>query len=356
MDRAVIPCRGNSHARVRQLPRVSFALVTKHVVLVDHDERLGQARELVERSIERRRGRMFAGVGVRRVGVPEPFHGAPCQPGPIREAGVGSRVEPGIRNRVEQHLEADLRAAALLGHQGHRRGHVAPDAVARDCEAQWINAQAFAMVDHVAGRGVSLLDGDRIAGFRRSGVVDEHNRRLHAHRDLAEEAIVSVPIAHNPSAAMKIHYHRQRSDGSGRANDPHRHRPGGADREGDILDLRARLADRYRLRSNENRTCRVGRQGVDRRRIGQPIDELFSVGLQQRLGRVGRHEFSPVTSMLVRLACLLEGPRRGSGQDVGLPVEGGDQAVNTVILQDGGEFRASCRHLADRAVEINVGD
>jgi hypothetical protein len=33
---------------------------------------------------------------------PEPFHGALRQPRPIREAGVGSRGEAGIRNRVEQ--------------------------------------------------------------------------------------------------------------------------------------------------------------------------------------------------------------------------------------------------------------
>ena len=93
----------------------------------------------------------------------------------------------------------------------------------------------------------------------------------------------------DPAAAMKIHYRREQSDGSGWANNPHLHRSGGADRKGDILDLRARLTDRYRLSSNENGTCLVGRQRVDRRRIGQPIDELLRVGLQDRLDRINCH-------------------------------------------------------------------
>src|SRR5882762_191030 len=33
-----------------------------------------------------------------------------------------------------------------------------------------------------------------------------------------------------------------------------------------------------------------------------------------------------------------------------------DQAVDAVGLQDGGKFGAAGRHLADRAVEIDVGD
>ncbi len=48
VDCAVIPGRGDPHAGVRQHAGVGLALVTEHIVLGDHDERLGQARELVE--------------------------------------------------------------------------------------------------------------------------------------------------------------------------------------------------------------------------------------------------------------------------------------------------------------------
>src|SRR5882672_4425257 len=46
----------------------------------------------------------------------------------------------------------------------------------------------------------------------------------------------------------------------------------------------------------------------------------------------------------------------GSGENVGLAIEGGDKAVDAVGPQDGGEFGAAGRHLANRAVEIDVGD
>jgi hypothetical protein len=37
-------------------------------------------------------------------------------------------------------------------------------------------------------------------------------------------------------------------------------------------------------------------------------------------------------------------------------VERRNQTVNAVVLQDGGEFGAACRHFADGAIEVNVGN
>jgi hypothetical protein len=108
---------------------------------------------------------------------------------------------------------------------------------------------------------------------------------------------VRVPVAQYPAATMKIEHHRQDFSCAGRPNDPDWHRSGGADREGDILDLGARLADRRRLCPLQHRPRVGGRQGVDRRRAGQAVDELLRVGLQRRLGRIYRiycHEGSPL--------------------------------------------------------------
>ena len=47
-------------------------------------------------------------------------------------------------------------------------------------------------------------------------------------------------------------------------------------------------------------------------------------------------------------------PEANSRNEIGLPVEGRDQAVNTLRLENAGEFGAAGRHLADRAVDIDV--
>jgi hypothetical protein len=63
------------------------------------------------------------------VGVPEPLHGLAGQPGTVGEPAVGSGVEAGIGDGVEQHLLAQCGSAALLGHEGDGGGHIAADAV-----------------------------------------------------------------------------------------------------------------------------------------------------------------------------------------------------------------------------------
>ena len=44
----------------------------------------------------------------------------------------------------------------------------------------------------------------------------------------------------------------------------------------------------------------------------------------------------------------------GSGEDISLAVQCRDQAIDALVLQDRGEFGTAGRHLADRAVEIDV--
>src|SRR5438270_4533188 len=52
----------------------------------------------------------------------------------------------------------------------------------------------------------------------------------------------------------------------------------------------------------------------------------------------------------------LKRPRRRPGEQVGLAVERGDQAVDAVGSQDRGKFGAAGRDLADRTVEVDVGN
>src|SRR6516164_2985166 len=103
------------------------------------------------------------------------------------------------------------------------------------------------MIDQVAGGGVGLLDRDRIASLRRTVIIDEHDGGPGADCDFPDQAIAGISIAQNPPAAVNIDYGRQGIDGAGRANDPYRHRSGWTNRKGDILNLGAWLANRYRL-------------------------------------------------------------------------------------------------------------
>ena len=53
---------------------------------------------------------------------------------------------------------------------------------------------------------------------------------------------------------------------------------------------------------------------------------------------------------------VLQGSRRGGSEDVGLSVEGHDQTVDAVLLQDGSKLGATGSNFTDRAIEIDIGD
>src|SRR5215472_16930095 len=124
------------------------------------------------------------------------------------------------------------------------------------------------MIDHVAGSCVGLLDRDRIASFRRTVVINKHDSGPGADCDFPDQAIVGISIAQNPPDAVNIDYRRQGIDGAGRANDPYRHRSGWTNREGDILNPRAWLANRYRLYLHQDGPRLSRRQRVDWRCAG----------------------------------------------------------------------------------------
>src|SRR5215470_18252159 len=47
---------------------------------------------------------------------------------------------------------------------------------------------------------------------------------------------------------------------------------------------------------------------------------------------------------------------RTSGENIGSAVQRGDQPVDAFVFEDGPEFGAAGRHLADRAVKVDIGD
>ena len=114
-------------------------------------------------------------------------------------------IEIGIRHRVTENLEIDLRATSFLRKQGGDGGHIASHAVASDREARRINPNRSAMLSDPRCRGVCLLDGDRISGLRRASILNEHHGCLRASGDLTHEAIVRLFIAQNPPTPVEVH-------------------------------------------------------------------------------------------------------------------------------------------------------
>src|ERR1700730_8050338 len=85
---------------------------------------------------------------------------------------------------------------------------------------------------------------------------------------------------------------------------------------------------------------------------------------KERLTRTRRGGEDQVVTRKVRRRCKRPSPgksrlrrlRRSRGQNVRLTVERCNEAVDALALQDRGKFGVADRHLADRAVEIDVGD
>ncbi len=243
MDRAQIACPRHPHASRYQLVGVGFAFVAQHVCLIGDEKRRRLPLQLVERGTQRRRRRLFAGLHVRRVGVPEPAHRLAGEPGTIGELLVRWRVEGCVRCRIEQYLVVDSRPATLLGEQEHRGDHIAADAVAGQGESRRVEADLGAVLRRPDGRRVGLFDGDGIARLWRRRIVDEDHRGLRAVGDLTHEAVVGLFVAQDPAAAMEVHHHRQGAGCALRPDDANRHLAGWPARDHAVFDVRGELRD-----------------------------------------------------------------------------------------------------------------
>ena len=71
------------------------------------------------------------------------------------------------------------------------------------------------------GGGVALLDGHRVAGLGRVGVLDEGQGGVGADRQLAYEPVVGAGVAEHPAAAVHVDDGRQATLGAFRLDDPH---------------------------------------------------------------------------------------------------------------------------------------
>jgi len=89
------------------------------------------------------------------------------------------------------------------------------------------------VLDHPAGDGVVLFDGDGVAGLRGEAVVGEDHGGAHALGQFAGQPTVGVVVAEYPAGAVDVEDHREGIGHPGGPEDAERHRPGraAADRE-----------------------------------------------------------------------------------------------------------------------------
>lgn len=285
MDRAVVSHRRDLHASLAELAGIGLALVTQHVVLVDDDERRRQAVQLLQRCLQWRSRRLLALGFVGQIGVPEPLHRLLGQPRAIGELVVGTIVEIGVGDGVEQHLLIDGRTAAFLGKQRHHRRHVAADAIACDREPGGVDLELLGMLGDIFGRSISLLDGNGIAGFRRALVVDEDDSGIGAVGDLAHQPVMRIRIAQHPAAAMEIENDRQCALGMFRADDAQLDAACRTSLDDPVLFLGGKFLHIALLRASQDIAGIGRRQRVDRLAAGKPVDEFLRCRLEYRIGK-----------------------------------------------------------------------
>jgi hypothetical protein len=120
-------------------------------------------------------------------------------------------------------LVHETHVAPLLREDRQYRGHVAADRVARDSEAIRIESLFRALRDDPARRRLRLLDRDGMAGLRRTVVLDESDRGLGAHGELANEPIMGAGIAEDPASSVHIKHHGHEGLRLHRLDDPDAH-------------------------------------------------------------------------------------------------------------------------------------
>src|SRR3984957_2721492 len=95
-----------------------------------------------------------------------------------------------------------------------------------------------------------------------------------------------VGITAYPASAVKIHDRRKRAGGTSRPDDPNWHGTRGSRRQSQVLDVRARPADRSRLHPGQSGARQIRGQAFDRWFIGDRVDKLLGLRLDEGFDRV----------------------------------------------------------------------
>jgi Helix-turn-helix domain len=209
--------------------------------------------------------------------------GGRLRPGPSR-VRAGPHIDVGVGDRVEEHLVAEHRTAALLGQQRDRSAQVPTDAVPSDRDAAAVESTLLPVLGDSPGHGVALLEGRGVFGLWGAAVVGEHHRGLCADGELADEPVVGVVVAEDPTGAVEVEEHRQGPAGALWAQDAHRHLAGRAAGQGGVLDVDGRLLDRAGLGRIDGPATLVGAELKQVGRIRVGVDDGLGLGARGRRG------------------------------------------------------------------------
>jgi hypothetical protein len=194
-------------------------------------------------------------------------------------------------------LVDEARVAALLRHQGERRGHAAADRVAGDRHPLGVESMHRAIADDPTSGCVALLDRDGVPGLGRAVVLHERDRGADPAGQLAHEPVVRAGVPEHPAAAVHVEDHRQGALSAGRTDDAHTHVADvGGDGEPALVD--GQLVDRRRLDVVEHLARLLWRQLVQERRIGSRLDERLRRALEHDRAVRGRCRHDTVLSVL----------------------------------------------------------
>ena len=140
---------------------------------------------------------------------------------------------PVVDHRVDRHLEADRRAAAVAGEHRGGDGKAASRAAAVDGEAVRVKAELGGVARHPQQAGVAILDLRRMGVLGRQAVFDGDHHRVDVLADGGGDRVLAVEVAQDHAAAMDV-------------VDPGQH-PGGVHRPVDpYLDVRRALRPGHR--------------------------------------------------------------------------------------------------------------
>ena len=129
---------------------------------------------------------------------------------------------PVVDHRVDRHLEADRRAAAVPGEQRKGDRQAAPGAAAVDGQAVRVEAEVGGVARHPHQAGVAVFDRRRIRVLRGQAVLHGHDHRVDVLADHGRDRVLAVDVPQDHPAAVDEVDPGQRPGGIHRPVDPYR--------------------------------------------------------------------------------------------------------------------------------------
>jgi len=202
--------------------------------------------------------------------------------GPIRHG-----VEPGVGDRVEQHLPGQSRAGVPLRQQGHRRGQVGTRRVADHRDPRTVQV-GTPVSGQPAQHRVTLAHRLRVARLRREAVVREDHGRAGADGQLPDQPVMGVAVPEDPAATVQVEDHRQPTDGARRPDDPDRHRGIAAGAHRLVLHIHVGFGDGAGLKFGEGASTSFRPELVQIRRVRGRLGKPPGGGFQHDRGGAAR--------------------------------------------------------------------